>query len=187
MPVNYQLGKVYSIRSYKTTEIYIGSTCSLLSKRISGHRANYKTYLKGKGNNVSSFKILEFGDAYIELLELYPSGSKAELHKREGELIRATENCVNKYVPGRTKKQHYQDHKVEAKQYYVDHKVEIKQYMKQYRDTHKVEAKQYIKQYSATRVRCQCGIEHARGGLSRHKKSNKHKQEMEILELAGEL
>ena len=98
--VNYQLGKIYAIRSYKTDQIYIGSTCSLLSKRISGHRTAYKTYLKGKGNNTSSIQILEHDDAFIELLELYPSGSKAELHKREGEIIRSTD-CVNKRIAGR--------------------------------------------------------------------------------------
>ena len=48
----------------------------------------------------SSKKVIEEGRAYIELLEDFPCERKEQLRKREGELIRATANCVN--IQGKT-------------------------------------------------------------------------------------
>ena len=90
--VNYQLGKIYTIRSSETVGVYVGSTCDNLAKRFGGHKAVYNS-----NKNVSSRHIFDYGveNAYIELLENYPCNSKEELHKREGEHIRMMENCVN--------------------------------------------------------------------------------------------
>ena len=46
----------------------------------------------------------EYGDAYIELLELCSCSSKEELLKKEGDLIRNTD-CENKQIPNRKKKE----------------------------------------------------------------------------------
>ena len=102
--VNYQLGKVYKIVG--NGKIYVGSTCKrLLCQRLSGHNCVYKSYQKGKGNNVTSFQCLSDPDHYIELLELCPSDSKDELHKCERKWIEELE-CVNKCIVGRTLKEY---------------------------------------------------------------------------------
>lgn len=90
--VNYELGKIYTIRSSETVGVYVGSTCQSLAVRFGGHKAVYK-----KNNDISSRHIFNYGfeNAYIELLENYPCNSKEELLKREGEHIRMMENCVN--------------------------------------------------------------------------------------------
>lgn len=133
---DYKNAKIYTIRSYKTDEVYIGSTTQTLSQRMSKHRSNFKT----KNRCTASKQILAFGDAYIELLELYPCTCRAELHKREGELIRAT-NCVNRYVSGRTKKQYYGEKKeviaAKKKQHYERNKETIKEKAKLYREANK--------------------------------------------------
>lgn len=88
----YVNGKIYTIRSYQTDKIYIGSTCCALPKRFYEH--------KYSGNQCSSKEMLEYNDCYIELLESYPCNSKEELTKREGELIRENkDNCVNIKIP----------------------------------------------------------------------------------------
>ena len=89
----YQNGKIYSIRSHQTDDVYIGSTCLSLAKRIYGHRADYNMWKKGTRHYVTSYDILTYNDNYIELLENYPCGGKNELLRREGQLIRTTENC----------------------------------------------------------------------------------------------
>lgn len=98
MPIDYQLSKVYTIRSPSTDKFYLGTTVKTLSGRFSGHKSNYKFFLQGKYKcNVSSYEIIKLGDAYIELLESYPCNSKEELLKREGELLRLhKDNIVNK-------------------------------------------------------------------------------------------
>jgi hypothetical protein len=46
----------------------------------------------------------------IYLIENYPCNSKQELCKRERHYVE-TIDCVNKYIPSRTKKEYYQDNK----------------------------------------------------------------------------
>ena len=123
MAPNFQDGKIYSIRSHQTEKIYIGSTTQSLSQRFSNH----------KRLTCSSREIMQFADAYIELIEMFPCANKIQLHRREGELIR-TMDCVNKMTPGRTRAE-------TNKQYREDNREKLlepqKQYSKQYRQTHK--------------------------------------------------
>jgi hypothetical protein len=93
----YANGQIYAIRSHQTDLIYIGSTTQPLHKRFYEHNRSKKT--------VSSKEIMKYEDAYIELIEDFPCNSKKELNRREGHHIRNTENCVNKCVAGRTKKE----------------------------------------------------------------------------------
>ena len=81
-------------------------------KKLNDHKKNYKAYLNGTYQFVTSFKILELGDAYIELLEEINCDNKNQLEKREGELIREHKNnCVNRCIAGRTKQEYYIDNK----------------------------------------------------------------------------
>ena len=69
----YQGGKIYTIRSPHTDKYYIGSTVEkYLSSRLNGHNASYKRFLNDAHGKITSFEIIELGDAYIELLELFP-------------------------------------------------------------------------------------------------------------------
>lgn len=95
-----QNGKIYVIRSKSTDKIYIGSTCRPLADRLSQHKSAFTRYKSGITNFTSSSEILEFGDAYIELLELFPCKTKEELHAREGHWIRTTNACVNHRTAG---------------------------------------------------------------------------------------
>ncbi len=113
---NFQNGKIYSIRSHQTDNIYIGSTTQSLAVRFGGHK---------RSMDCSSKEILLFDDAYIELIELFPCASKMELNRREGEIIRELD-CVNKQIAGRT-----------LAEWREDNKEDIKQYGKQYRQERK--------------------------------------------------
>ena len=98
---DYNNSKIYSIKSFKTDKIYIGSTSTLLNQRLSKHKNNYKSWNEGKYHYVTSFEIIKHGDYYIELIENYPCKSKSELEKREGELIWQNDNTINKCIAGR--------------------------------------------------------------------------------------
>jgi len=111
---NYNNGKIYAIRSHQTENIYIGSTIQPLSKRLIQHKSSLKS------KNPSSKEILQYPDAYIELIELFPCNTKEELNKKEGEHIRSN-NCVNKLISGRTRHQ-----------YKLEHKIQISEKMKEY-------------------------------------------------------
>jgi len=97
---DYSKGKIYIIRSPNTPAVYIGATVCPLAKRMYEHRQ--------PNQKCSSKQVIDEGRAYIELLEDFPCERKEQLLKREGELIRATANCVNKQGqirPNQTKEQ----------------------------------------------------------------------------------
>jgi hypothetical protein len=154
---NYQNGKIYAIRSYQTDEIYIGSTTQKLCRRLSKHRSNKKTYeQKGKGSNITSYQILEFNDAYIELIELCPCSTKEELLNREGHFIRSM-NCVNKQIAGGGTVEWSKNYRVKNKEkiakkdkaYATKNKDKRKAYSKAYRETNKEKISAKDKIYKA--------------------------------------
>jgi hypothetical protein len=105
---------------------------------------------------MTSYKILEFGDDYIELLEAYQCNSKIELHKREGELIRQYKDiCVNRCIAGRTKKQ-----------FYEDNKEKLQKQQKEYREENKEKIKE--------KHNCECGGHYTLGHKARHEKTKMH-------------
>lgn len=88
----YQNGKIYKIVCNKTNLVYIGSTTQkYLSDRLKGHRCCFNRNKKITTAN----QILENGDYYIELVELFPCNSKDELLVRERYYFDVIE-CVNK-------------------------------------------------------------------------------------------
>jgi hypothetical protein len=200
---NYQNGKIYTLRSYQTDDIYIGSTTQSLAKRKGGHKCNYTQFQKGKGHYVTSFEVVKYDDCYIELLEEYPCENRQQLEKREGELIRTTD-CVNKAIAGRNSKQYYQDNREQllekATSYAKTHKTEKSAYDKEYHKTHQQQkiacSKQHyetnkaeilkknkayrernetaIKLREAQKTTCECGIEIQKKKMLRHCRSQRH-------------
>ena len=141
--MDYKKGQIYCIRSHQTDMIYIGSTISPLHKRFYDHRS---------AKDCSSKEILQYTDAYIELLEDFPCNSKKELNRREGQHIRNAENCVNKRIEGRTQKEYQIDNKEQIaeynKQYQKDNKEKIENYQEQYFQQNKTTLDNYKKNYN---------------------------------------
>lgn len=109
--VYYRNAKIYKLCSSHTDKVYVGSTCErLLCMRFSGHRRSYRHWQKGKYRFVSSFDIIKYPDAYIELVESYPCNNKDELRQREGYWIKQLD-CVNRRIEGRSMKQYRIDNK----------------------------------------------------------------------------
>jgi len=151
---DYSKAKIYKIYSYENDDVYYGSTCETLSRRMAGHRRHFKMYKNGKYYYITSFKILELTTAKIELVENYPCNSKEQLLQREGFYIR-NNDCINKYIPDRTKKEWVEDNKDKIKEYkkeyYKDNKEQIKEqqkeYNKEYRESNKDKIKEQKKEY----------------------------------------
>jgi hypothetical protein len=181
-------GRVYSIRSHQTTDIYIGSTTQILCKRMVDHRYGYKYYLNKKSKYVSSYEILKHEDAYIELIYEGEFESKNALTKKEGEYIRDMD-CVNKRIEGRTQKEWHEEHKEQATeyqtQYYKEHKPHLIQQSKNYNEEHKEQRIEYNKQYyedhkenAKIKYTCKCGLVCRVNTKSKHERSKKHKRLM---------
>ena len=97
------LGRIYKITSSRCEGCYIGSTIQPLHTRFSVHKAEYKRYIAGKTNYVSSYEVVQHDDAEIELVHEGVFDTKKDLEKLEGHYIEATRNTVNKRGAGMTR------------------------------------------------------------------------------------
>ena len=184
--MDYKNGKIYAIRSYQTDEIYIGSTCSPLSKRMWHHKDDYKKFINNQKKYVcSSIEILKYEDAYIELIDEIQCKNILELRKHEGNYIRNTD-CVNKRIAGRTDKEYYQDNINKIKYNRNKNKEKQQKYWKDYRQVNKQKKLDYEKQYRILNkdkiiknkkecILCKCGEQSTKTNIARHEKTKKHR------------
>ena len=155
--MDYSNGKIYQLLNSVTQDVYVGSTCSSLSKRFYNHRIN----MKFQGCEVYK-KMKEIGadNFYIELIEAYPCNSKSELNAREGHYIRER-GTLNMCIAGRSQKQYKLDNReqvlAEKRDYYKNNKESIAN-------------KQNVKHL------CECGCTYTHVNKARHMRSIKHIQ-----------
>lgn len=161
---DYKLGKIYKIISVNTDKVYIGSSAQkYLSKRMGTHNEKYTKYKNGTYHYVSSFDIIEKGQAKIVLLESFPCNSVDELRAREQYWIENTPNCVNKFKAYRTEE--------EAKEY--DRECARKSRLKykddkEYHDNIRTKRREQI-------ILCpNCNIETNKDHYARHCRSKAH-------------
>lgn len=140
---NYNNGKIYKIEAIngEDGDVYIGSTTKqYLSQRMTAHRYDYKRYLDGKRENVTSFKLFEkYGvdNCIIILLESVNANSKDELLAREAHYIKSVA-CVNRCIPLQTSKEYKKANKdkifIQRKEYREANKDKIKEYQNANKD-----------------------------------------------------
>ena len=188
---DYSKASIYKIVCNITGNIYIGSTCQPLHKRLSQHLIEFKS-----GKYLSSSEIIENGNYSIILVEQYPCQNRNQLLRKEREYIDTLE-CVNKQTPFVTVeemkkrlKTHYENNKEHIKKYKkewcINNKEKLKEKSKEYRQINKEELSLKKKQYyeahkekiiqkDSKRVVCSiCSQDMNRSSLYRHKQS-KHK------------
>jgi hypothetical protein len=192
----YKNGKIYKIVDNTNDNIYIGSTCKLLCRRLAQHRYQYKKYLEEKKKYLTSFEILKNNDYDIVLLEVFPCKSKEELNKRERYYI---ENniCVNKYIPLRTQKEYYLENRddilLKQNVAYTLNKKNILKKQKDYYLKNKDKILEKVRKYSVLnndniklrrneRIFCECGTKILKYNISAHRNTKKHIDLMELKE-----
>ena len=144
-------GKIYQIVDNTNNNVYIGSTCKTLKKRLAVHKSGYKRFLNGLFHNIKSFDILKNNDYKIELLEDCEIKTKQELVSRERFYIKNNE-CVNNNIPGRYDKG-------------------TQQYHKEYYETNKEKLEE--------KIICQCRGHYTYANKSHHIKTAKHQKNLE--------
>ena len=163
----YHTSKIYKISSPQCEKFYIGSTTETLNRRLSKHKADYTGYIKGNRMNVTSFEIVKFDDAIIELIKNVKCESRKELERIEGDCIKEHhDRILNKNVAGRT-----------MKEYKETHKNEIKEKMKEYREANKEKFKEYRetnKEKLYEKFDCECGGKYISQHKTTHNKTQKH-------------
>ena len=99
--VDFRQSKAGAIRSKQTDKYYIIFTFYSLDSAFESQRRYYQTWLATGKNYVSSFEILKYDDAYIELLEDTPCDTYEELKEHQRRIFSAHKpNIVNKKMLG---------------------------------------------------------------------------------------
>ena len=158
----YSNGKIYKIVSNQTDDIYIGSTCQKLCQRMCNHRCNFKLWKNGKYYFVTSFELIKHDDCKIILIEDYQCDNKEQLNQRERFYVENMD-CVNKCIPGRTRKEY-------GKEHYQNNRELLCEKAKIYRESHKYK----IRENNKEKHNCECGGKYTTCNKSRHLKSKKH-------------
>ena len=125
------IGLIYKITDNTCGSVYYGSTTQTISRRMKGHRSQYKAWVGGKGYNCKSFDILKNNDYSCSLVEQVECENKVGLLQRERWWIENNE-CINKNIPARSR----EERKEQVKEYDQTNKEQIREYNKQYRQQH---------------------------------------------------
>ena len=156
-PDFYSHAKIYKIVSNETENVYYGSTCNVLSMRLSQHRKAYRFYLKHNKHYCSSYEVVKFDDVEIILIESFSCKTKEELHARERFYIEGNV-CVNKQIPGRTKEEYPKEM--------------IAAYNKEYRQINR----EQINAKKKEKFDCKCGNSYTKTNKLQHERSLHHRK-----------
>ena len=167
MTTRYENGKIYTIRNHTDDEIYVGSTCLPLSKRLYNHKLLCK-------HNRCNMKIYDHVDKlggwdnfFIELHENYPCETKNELLRREGQVQRELKASLNKRIAGRTYNEWHEENRAtiqvnqknyreanreklteQSRQYWEKNRETLKENMKLHQQKNKEAIRAYKKEYA---------------------------------------
>ena len=112
--MDYSKAKIYQLVNDITDDIYVGSTCQKLSKRMAEHRASMRS---SRDNHIKLYqKMNEIGLEHfrIELIKECPCENIEQLRAIEGKYIREI-GTLNSHLAGRTSS----DYKKELKERYI--------------------------------------------------------------------
>jgi len=161
------MATIYKIWSEKGEKVYIGSTTQTLTERWRVHKA-YR-----HNNYTSKILLEEYGVETCSIEEI----EKVDLDKRyerERFWIENVEHCVNRFIPGRSSAEYYQENKdrllEKQKAYYQENKEHIIEYNKA-----------HYREIAGKPVVCVCGAVSTKKTLKRHLKSKAHLAKVETL------
>ena len=186
----YSRGKIYKIISNQTNEVYYGSTIEkYITNRLSGHKRNYRMWLKGKGRYTTSFELVKYDDCKIILVESYPCNTIYDLTSKEQYYL-DNNNCINKnkaptgLCRSEYNKQRYDTNRDElikqSQQYYVNNREMRLKCRKDHYQKHKDENKAYNKQYYDANIEkmknyYECNKESILQKCKKYRETNKEK------------
>ena len=170
-----EYARIYKINSTNGLVYYGSTTQKYLCNRLSCHKTKAKNIEKAPRSR------LLFADGAIVTItsveDLPDCTDKYELQARERWHIENNE-CVNKFIPGRTKKEWEEANKEkiaqQTKEWYEEHKQKRAQQTKEYHQKHKEERREKSKE----KITCECGAMVRRANILRHRKTDKHKNKM---------
>jgi hypothetical protein len=193
--MEYSTGYIYKlICTLDSDFIYIGSTFTTLSQRFHQHKSQYKTWLKDKKLNLSTYPyydkygIENFKIILIKSYKVCRESQRDNTHLKVYEQIwmNKSKRAVNIHkafnpLNKLDRKEYYQNNKEKIKKYCENNKERKKEYDKKTYENNKEKIKECQKEYreknkerEKEKITCECGSIIRKVELPRHKKSKKH-------------
>jgi len=145
-------------------EIYVGSTCNFTRRK--GEHKSYCHNDKDRHYHLKVYKFIRDNGGFqnwdMILVEEYPCENKQQKLQRERYWYEELKASLNYDYPARIKKEWYEDNK---------------EFVKKYQEANK----EKISERKKTKVICECGEEVGKSHLARHKKSQKHLENLSNL------
>ncbi len=180
---DYKNSKIYTIRCKSDpTLIYIGSTTQLLSQRFNDHKRRMKQEKYKHIKLYQTFNELGVNNFYIELFENVICYDKEQLLAREGAVIREMGN-LNERISGRSHTEWLHDNPEYIKEYRKKHYFENKEAMINYQKEYNEKNKEMLQEKRKTTIICLCGLEINKAHKTRHEKTKKHLDLMDVKSL----
>jgi hypothetical protein len=154
--INYRNGRIYIIRNTKNDKVYVGSTTQSLSQRFSVHKSSTTNPKKLNYSLYEAMREIGIEHFNIELIEVYPSDSKEELHSREGYWIRHFQSFNDNHgfnckIAGRSHKEYCEENKeyrlLKNKDYYQNNKEKRIKYSREFYASNKEVILAQMKEY----------------------------------------
>lgn len=118
----YSRAKVYKLVNSCDDEIYVGSTCEPLHKRLYKHKQKAK--LTPERRVYQHLLDIGFDNVSIILIENFACESKEELLQRERYWIDELQPSLNKVLPTRTRQQWFHDNAEKVREYQEKYRLE---------------------------------------------------------------
>lgn len=195
--IDYSKTIIYRIvcKDVNITECYVGQTINF-TKRKSNHK-NSCNHKNDKHYNMYIYEFIRnnMGWNNWDMIEIekYNAIDSNDSHKRERYWVEFYKASLNKNIPSRTQLEHYEDNKnfflkyhkeyykenkqhitEKQKEYYEDNKQELAEKNKEYRQQNKQQLAEKMKE----KVNCDCGCIITKSNLPKHKKTQKHLDNM---------
>ena len=175
----YENAKIYKLVNSVEDAIYIGSTCNMLSKRLSAHKSNAKKHpfqlVYNHLNNIG------WDNVQIILIDYAKCNNREELLKIEREYIDRLKPQLNYSRPCITDEERKELFTRSSRQWRSNNTEKVREYQRNYFEKNKEKLmardKQYDKKFKDERRYYCCDCDHAfssQQDLERHTKSNKH-------------
>ena len=176
--INYSNTIIYKLccKDLSITEVYVGQTTDFRRRKNHHKTACNNEKIKNYNSKVYTFIRDNGGFDNWDMIEIerFEAIDGYDAKKRERHWIETLKATLNGNIPSRTKKEYYEDYKIIINEcnkynYYNNIEKEHKRAEIYYKNN-----KEIINEKRKDKIKCECGCEVRKQGLTEHKQTKKH-------------
>ena len=172
MTERYAHSKIYKLVNDVDDEIYVGSTCMPLRKRLNSHRRCARS--KPRLPAYDHLDEIGWDNVHIVLLKEYNLENKEEILAKERHWYDKLKPELNRYRPRVSQEERVEERREYDAAYYETNADKIKERGREYHAANADRRNDYLRRYRRQRLVCECGGSYLERTKDRHLKTKKH-------------